>query len=150
MLGTGVLVVGLGSPHGDDRAGWLLVERLRASQPSAVDAVALKTPLDLLDHLPGCRKLICVDGCVSSSPAGTITRRQWPNQALAESGSRSTHGVGLIEALRLADALDKLPAIVVIFTIEIEASGSADDISPSVRDALVALERQVLAECQHE
>ena len=59
----GIRVVGVGSPHGDDRVGWRLVEDLAESAGAGVEAVAVTQPLGLLDHLDGCSVLIVVDAC---------------------------------------------------------------------------------------
>ena len=32
------LIVGLGSPHGDDRLGWVAVDRLRLRLPAGISA----------------------------------------------------------------------------------------------------------------
>src|SRR5208282_6898835 len=58
----GVRVVGVGSPHGDDRVGWRLVEDLAESAGPGVEAVVVAQPLGLLDYLDGCSALIVVDG----------------------------------------------------------------------------------------
>ena len=72
-MGRGVRVVGVGSPHGDDRVGWRLVEDLAESAGPGVEAVAVAQPLGLLDHLDGCSALIVVDAC----RAGLRRDRSW-------------------------------------------------------------------------
>lgn len=101
------LVVGVGSPHGDDQLGWLAADALeaallalRAAAPNApntpLDARPLDasgwrvrraaTPSDLLDWLPGPQRLILIDACVE--PDGGVERA-----GDAESGEAAASGV---------------------------------------------------------
>ena len=56
------LVVGIGSPHGDDQAGWLVVERLRDLLPkSSAEFHVAQSPTDLLNWLEDHETLFLVD-----------------------------------------------------------------------------------------
>jgi hydrogenase maturation protease len=140
-----VKVLGLGSPHGDDQAGWKLVAFLNERLP-AVAAVALSEPLGLLDHLEGCAHLVLVDACQSGATPGTVLRLTWPDPRLDAPGGTSTHGLGVGSALALARTLRRLPPRVVLISVEVESCEPGADLSPAVRAALPELFRQVLAE----
>jgi len=129
-----VKVLGLGSPHGDDRAGWCLVEML----PATTDAVALGSPSQLLDHLEGHDKVILVDACQSGRPPGAIMRFDWPAATLPTSGP-SSHGLGVEEALALAECLGRLPPAVVFYAIEAGCCEPNQGLSPAVSAALPEL-----------
>ena len=139
-------IFGIGSPHGDDQAGWRLIEAL--TKRSDVDArlVALHTTASLLDHLDGCRRLILVDACQSEALPGTIFRWQWPDAAISRQTWRSSHQVDVRAALELAETLGRLPSCVVLFGIEIEACLPGTDLSPAVERGLHSLERDVMRE----
>jgi hydrogenase maturation protease len=137
--------LGVGSPHGDDAAGWRVVERLR--QHSGLTA-QLKTiePSQLLDHLDDCRRLILVDAYQSNQPPGTILRLQWPDSRLRSQRRRSSHALGLGDALALAETLGWLPPRVVVWGVEISRTEPGEDLTPEVCRVLPELERQVLQE----
>jgi hydrogenase maturation protease len=145
--------IGVGSPHGDDQAAWRIVERLlnRAEVESSLDAlriVAVADPLHLLEHIDPCDRLIVVDACRTGAPPGTVSQFRWPDARIAHQHGRSTHGCDIAMALKLAEALDKLPDEVVLFGIEIEACRPGTDLSSSVVAGLDALERNLLREIQ--
>ena len=139
---SGIRVVGMGSPHGDDQAGWRLVEMLG----TAVDATALSDPGRLLDHLEGCEKLILVDACRSGQAPGTILRLSWPDASLRTFAGGSTHSLGIGAVLALAENLGRLPPAVVLFAVEAESREPNQELSPAVSAALPELCRRVRGE----
>jgi hydrogenase maturation protease len=139
--------VALGSPHGDDRAGWEVVERVRREDLS-LDTVVLHDPVGLLDCLEGCACVVLVDACRSGAEPGTIRRFTWPAPELDRQGGPSTHGLGVVGALALAEALGRLPPRVVLFGVEAAACEAGAALSTAVRGALPELCRQVLAEAR--
>jgi hydrogenase maturation protease len=141
-----VRVVAVGSPHGDDQAGWQLIERLRQEEVPGLEAACVPEPLGLLDHLEGCEALVLVDACRSGAAPGTIVRLDWPDPRLEACGSASTHGFGVARVLALAATLGRLPSRVVILGIEADACRPGAEISPAVTDALESLQRLVLRE----
>lgn len=131
---SGVLVIGFGSSHGDDVAGWEVVSRLegvetrRGSDPS------------MLAELPvSCVKLILVDACRGSGPPGAIHRFEWPELPFEIGPVASTHGWGLAAGLQLAECLRRLPKRVVIFTVEAGPVVPESHLSPDVAAAVPQL-----------
>lgn len=114
-------VIGLGSPHGDDQAGWRLVEMLKRRVELEVAIRAVGDPTDLLDCLEGCRCLVIVDACHTGAPAGTITRLQWPDPRILQQHRHLTHRVGVPSVLGLAQQLHRLPKHVVLLGVEVTA-----------------------------
>jgi hydrogenase maturation protease len=136
-----VKVVGLGSPHGDDRAAWRVVEMLQAPE-----AVALGEPSRLLEHLDGCAKLVLVDACRSGRPPGTILRLSLPHAALGTFPGRSSHGLSVGAVLALAEQLGRLPPALVLYAIEAQSCEPNQELSPAVSAALAELCRRVRQE----
>lgn len=89
---TETLFVGVGSPHGDDRAGWLVADALSDLFGTDVSTQASGTlnagglpsrkypslairktciPADLLDWLDGAAKLIICDALCGAGPANS-------------------------------------------------------------------------------
>ena len=146
--GVGCLawVVGLGSPVGDDRAGWDAVERLRAALPPGARADTTSDPLVVLDAPPGCGILIVIDACRGAGPPGSVHRFEWPDPRLTADGAASSHGLGLAAALALADALGRLPLRVVVLAVEAEPGEPGAGLTPAVEAALPELTARALVE----
>lgn len=141
----GDLVLGVGSPHGDDAAGWRVVEMLR-QRPGFPAQVAAVEPPQLLDYVDGCRRLILVDACRSNRLPGTVFRLSWPDALLRSQGRRSSHGLTVGDALALAETLGRLPPEVIVWSVEISRCEPGAELTPEVRRALPELERHVLQE----
>jgi hydrogenase maturation protease len=110
---SGVRILGIGSPSGDDQAGWLVVDALLASGMCAAGEGILIQKLDrpgagLIPLMDGASRVILIDAMQSNDPIGRIQRfdaDDWP----AYSKGLSSHGFGVLDAVALAQALGKLP-----------------------------------------
>ncbi|HVA44800.1 MAG TPA: hydrogenase maturation protease [Pirellulales bacterium] len=129
------LIVGLGSPHGDDQIGWRVAERLALERESACGASGLRGPLapqadctitirtasspaDLLDWLEGVERLIVCDACQAVGSPGTVHCWRWPEAPLGRLRSSGSHDLSLAEVLTLAEELRSLPGEVIIWAVE--------------------------------
>jgi hydrogenase maturation protease len=154
-----VRVIGLGSPFGDDRIGWQVVEQLVADAlPAGADAVSCENPgRDLLPLLDGVPHVILVDALRGAGQPGEIVR--CTQDDLAKAPSRwSSHGLGVADMLDLAASLGCLPARLEIIGIEVGSQGGAGRspglmMSPAVVQcggALAATLRAEIASICHE
>lgn len=112
-----IRVIGLGSEgRGDDAAGLLVARLLRSEAPPDVEVVESDGDagglLMLLEHAD---RVILVDAARSGGEPGTVEIVA-PLAAVA-SPARSTHGLGLAEAIGLAEALGVLPAEVRVYAV---------------------------------
>jgi hydrogenase maturation protease len=139
-------IVGLGSPFGNDQAGWRLVELLqrRLNVPARLKIIHEAT--QLVDELAGCRQLIVVDACRSGMRSGALSRLRWPDPRIRQYHNHSTHGVGLCNALQLAERLGRIPPNVEIFGIEIGNVGPHDEMTQEVAQAVAELAKTIFAE----
>jgi hydrogenase maturation protease len=141
------LVVGIGSPHGDDQAGWRLAERLAiAFDQDNVVVRKAKSPSELLDWLDGIERLIVCDACRGLGRVGEIKRWTWPASELQQASWSGTHDLSLPAVLQLADRLGRLPPTVVVWSVEgasVEALGA---MSSHVAAALPNLADQIANE----
>ena len=151
-MASKILILGIGSPFGDDRVGWVALEML---QRSAVLAAAggggvAFTALDrpgalLLAHWHDANCVIVVDAVRSGAPPGTRHRLEPGEWAATE--SVSSHGFGLASALELARVLGDLPSHLVLYGIEIDPTCSGFSLSEPVRrslpDLIHEIEREV-------
>jgi hydrogenase maturation protease len=126
-------IVGLGSPNGDDRLGWIVVDRLAAQLSTATIAVKAGGGSDLLNVMAGQTELVVVDAAAPAGTPGKFRALEWPCDDLLECTSSNTHGIGVAEVLRLAEAIGVLPLRVCLWTIEAEQTAAGEpNVSPSV------------------
>ncbi len=118
------LIVGLGSPHGDDQLGWIAIDRLRPQLPAGISAQKVRDGFELLDSLEGHDSAFIIDAAAPAGQPGTCRSFNWPSPLLADGERLTTHSLGLVAALQLAEVLNCLPHRLIIYTIE------ADDTSP--------------------
>jgi Ni,Fe-hydrogenase maturation factor len=135
-------VVGIGSPHGDDRAGWAVIEALQGQLSSRVSLHQAKVPLEVMDWLDGLAALHLVDSGQAavawrlpqrfqlleddrSSPPRLRFVAHGSHDATAREQlallpplrSAGTHQLDLLTVLELAQCLDRLPPQVVLWVI---------------------------------
>lgn len=120
------LVVGIGSPQGDDRAGWLVIDRLADKPRLAARLQKAAAPHQLIDWMSESTTLHIVDACVEIEAIKRIEiadpqRSDQIDLSLAEidrlSGSQSTHHLDLRSVIELAHSLGKLPQRVILWAV---------------------------------
>lgn len=115
------IIIGIGSPYGDDQVGWQVVERLRDAAEIAgmVMLIRDRPGIRLLEDVKGYHRAILIDAVHSGAPVGTLHCLDMDR--LEEiSVITSSHGFGLAETLGLGKTLAILPAEISIYGIEIE------------------------------
>jgi hydrogenase maturation protease len=149
ISGLGTLVVGIGSPYGDDRVGWEVVAALDA-------ALRLDPPLEpvrtcacdrpgagLVGLLRGAQRVIVVDAArVPGCAPGGLRWLQPPE--VAAGTAASSHGFGVGQALALAQALGELPRDVNLLAIVGERF-DGDALTEAVRAAVPCAVRAIRA-----
>jgi hydrogenase maturation protease len=130
-----VHLIGVGTRHGDDAAGLAVAEALAArALPDGVAVHVCERPLpDLLDALEGAEAAVIVDASRTGAAPGSLQRLT--RGELARTGSTSSHGLGVAQALALAQALGRAPARVELLAIEATGRRRAT-LSPAVAAAL--------------
>ncbi|MGD8956103.1 MAG: hydrogenase maturation protease [Chromatiaceae bacterium] len=114
-----IRVIGLGSPFGDDQAGWRAIDLLRSRGLSGIDLIALDRPGQSLIHwLTDVDWLILVDAVSSDTPLGSVIRLD-PESLDQASRGISSHGLHIGKALQLASTLGCLPPRVDTYGIEV-------------------------------
>ena len=128
-----LLVVGIGSPHGDDAIGWLMTQGLE-QQTLATRSVdfhgrvvfrPLRTPLDLVDLLDNPKgedlpsRLVVIDAVVSPMPLGHLHVWVWPKVGWETRRASGSHDIPLADALAIAERLGRLPPCVEILGINV-------------------------------
>jgi len=144
------LVVGLGSPHGDDAIGWQIVDRLRSAVPCDAEIRVAADPTEILGWLEGVTELHVCDACQSRGRPGQVHRWRWPEfDEQSPTGRLSSHGTTLHEVLRLGERLGLLPPRVMIWGIEIAEARPAKDFSASLEQVMISIVPRIAGEIRH-
>ncbi len=142
------LFVGIGSPHGDDRAGWLVADALASLDGDGVCVRKASIPADLLDDLNGARKLVICDAVRGAGAPGSLHQWRWPDPRIAQARSSGSHDLSLSDVLQMAANLGQLPSEVIVWGIEASAVGAEPnrDISQDVQRTLPGLVKRIRCE----
>lgn len=126
------LIVGVGSAHGDDQAGWLVADELarRIADREFISVRKASVPLDFLDWLENVNVLHLIDAFQDSGGEKDVRRFRWlkgqlichSSNAREDSGlnppaARSSHGFSVPDVLRLAEQTGMLPEMTVVWAI---------------------------------
>jgi hydrogenase maturation protease len=147
------LMLGLGSHHGDDQVGWRVAAQLAALRTPTCEVRRAVSPADLLISLGQAtyERLIVCDGCRGAGQPGECFRWQWRSEGWNARVARTTHDLGLEEALAMAAQLGRLPPEVVVWSVELEtAQPGCQQVSAAVATALPraveSIRRELLGE----
>jgi len=145
-----VVVVGMGSEYRrDDGAGPAVAHRVAGHCAGVAALGPIAEPLDLLGLWDGADLAVVVDAVRSGAEPGTVRVIELaaePERARADDppGTTSTHGIGLAGVLRLARAVGRAPARVVVVGIEGADFGQGTGLSPAVDRAVPHAARHVM------
>lgn len=156
-------VVGVGSFHGDDQAGWQVIDLL--SQLPMLEQVSLHkaaVPHDLLDWLDSTTTLHIVDACSQRLPGvhrldlshalqpTTTAQHSDPLVAcFASLRSQSSHHFDLLSVLQIAAALGTLPPHIRLWTIAIESAERNATLSLAAQQRAAECTRMIYQELMH-
>lgn len=110
-------VFGVGSFHGDDQAGWLVIDQLKELGYPRSLLRKLGNPADLMDEISPALQLLVCDACQGDKVAGKIHHWSWPTDSLTELRASGTHNLTVPHVLQLADELGRCPESVEIWGI---------------------------------
>ena len=147
-------ILGIGSPFGDDRAGWLVIETLEAAvdprmlTEAGITIAALDRPgAALLEHMRGFDRAVLIDAVRGDASPGTVLTLD--AGTLGPGARLSSHGVGVAEALALGAELGMLPAELSLFGIAVNEQDRALDedldgpVSESVRKGVLRVATEI-------
>ncbi len=142
------IIIGLGGPRGDDAAGWVAVDRLAERAPRGVSLVKTGDSLSIAARL--CEEsypfTVIVDAAAPRGEPGTIRSFDRDEIAVQRGSAWSTHGVGLIEALELVEALGYTFKRLRLHTIEAKSVDQAFGLSREVDSAIDRLVETIRAD----
>ncbi|MEN8158902.1 MAG: hydrogenase maturation protease [Myxococcota bacterium] len=141
-----IRIIGVGTSFGDDAAGPRVVQHLASGRPlpRGVEAVLCGRPLDLVELLDGADGAVLVDATSSGRAPGTV--HEPATDDLCEARPVSSHGLGVREALAMAEALGRAPQRIAIIGIE-AASTTGEELSRPVHAALAEAATRARQRC---
>lgn len=144
-----IRIIGLGSPFGDDRAGWLVVEALKPHIGPDIDAVALDRPGSaLINWFSDVDRLILVDAVAGENTPGDIVEIN-DIAMLHQQDNVSSHQLDLAATLELARTLGQLPKHLSLYGIgvgEPDTSVIGEAVSAGARRLAEHLIREIQTE----
>lgn len=146
-----IRIIGLGNRmRGDDAVGLLAAYRLEDRVGSHVDVIGAESAgVELLELMAGADAVFLIDAMRSGQAPGTTHRFDASAGPITpELFPRSTHAIGVGEALELARTLDVLPNKVILYGIEAGDTDLGHPLSPAVGHALNNVVELVLGEIE--
>jgi hydrogenase maturation protease len=139
-------VIGVGNEYRrDDGIGPAVVARLAQHDlPGVTFTVCDGEPSQLIDAWANADLAVVIDAVLCERPKPGRVHRTSLGPLPTGARSASTHGLGIPEAIRLADALDQAPRRLVVYAVEAADLGFGVGLSPPVAAAAHRVERAVL------
>jgi hydrogenase maturation protease len=141
------VVIGVGnSDRADDGAGPRVAERVRSRAPRGVEVLtSLGDPMLLIEAWSEVDAAIVIDALVPGGRPGRVIRLDALSGPLpAALFARSTHELGVAQAVELARALGVLPPRLIIFGIEGRRFDAFGPVSPEVARAVRRVSEDVI------
>ena len=144
------LIVGLGSPYGDDKIGWVACEQLKMDigHLSTVDFITCdRSGLEWLTKMSHAGQILFIDAMRSGEKPGTVRKidlntDQWTGYPV----KLSSHGINIMEAIDVAKSLGELPDRISVWGVEMQQCTYENGLSESVKTALPTLLANIKAE----
>lgn len=142
-----VVVIGVGNEfRRDDGAGPQLVTGLRQRAPADVDFfVSDGDPTGIIEAWDGAALAIVVDAVrINPTAPGRLYRLILDRDRPVPDSAVSSHGLGLGEAIGLAQVLGRMPARLIVHAVEAGDVGPGTGLTPAVAAAAARLAAAVL------
>ena len=117
-------VICLGSWQGGDATAWELADRLEEQVGADIEVLCCASPAQMLDFIKPDAIVYIIDA-TPDLPCGQIA--QISREDLRQTPHCSSHGVDLLAALNLIDALGDTPRVLHILALGVGAQAAAPD-----------------------
>ncbi|HAT6977790.1 TPA: hydrogenase maturation protease [Legionella pneumophila] len=149
-----IKVLGIGSPFGEDQAGWLVADRFKtelskehyASKTLIIESHD-RPGLRLIELMNPAKVVFLIDAVKSGCAIGTIHRLK-NNEIFVFQNRLSTHEMGVAEALQIGHSLNALPEHIILYGIEIDNITFSATLSKSVEKAVKTVVIQLKKEIE--
>lgn len=146
-----IRIIGLGNEfRGDDAVGLLAARRLQGVVGDHIEVIeAEMAGVELLELMKGAQVVLLIDAVCSEQAPGKIHRLEASSGPMTpELFPRSTHAVGVAEAVELARTLGVLPSKVIVYGVEAADLEMGHSLSPHVGHALNEVVQLILQETE--
>lgn len=143
MMSGRTLLIGLGSPHGNDCIGLRVAEGVARLMSTDVDVFLATTPAALFDRIGSAERLVVFDACLSGASPGTLHRWEWPTEQLDSTRFVGSHDLSLPSVLALLQQLGGLPTQTIIWGVAVEMTDPGSSISPELEAAIPGIVKQI-------
>jgi hydrogenase maturation protease len=136
-----VRIIGLGNEWaGDDAVGLIAARKLHEKNIPGVEIIVREVPdWEMFEEMEDDDLLLFIDACDSGGEAGTIYQLR-PDEIMEQCVRHcSSHGLGLVEWLSMAEALGISRGRVIIVAVEIEGTEMGASLSKPVEAAIPRL-----------
>ncbi|KTD35042.1 hydrogenase expression/formation protein [Legionella nautarum] len=144
-----LLVIGLGSPFGDDRIGWDVVQLLQqrraltAYTENQLQFACYDRPgLNLLELIQNAKSVFLIDAVRTGAEIGTLVCLK-EDEINVINTIGTTHHFGVAEAIQMGKVLNLLPQNLILYGIEIDELNFQFEVSKLLKKALQALIEQI-------
>jgi len=121
-----IKIIGIGSPFGDDCIGWEVIKTLKkdiafnSKYAGRVEVACADRPgLRLLELINGADFVILIDAVKSHEYLGKVIRLSGEELTRFQH-CLSSHGFGLMDAIKLGEVLGMMNAKIIFFGVEVE------------------------------
>ncbi len=146
-----IRIIGLGNGmRGDDAVGLMAARRIRQELGDRVEVIeAEMAGVDLIDLMKGASVAILIDAVRSGKAPGSVHRLDASVSPIGgQVFPRSSHAIGVSEAIELARAMDVLPTTVIVYGVEVGNTEIGQPLSPPMGEALDQVLKQIIQECE--
>ncbi|MDX1810356.1 MAG: hydrogenase maturation protease [Gammaproteobacteria bacterium] len=142
------LVVGIGSPYGDDEIAWQVIDELASSNSFSAELAFMKSKAnsnEWFHDLQNYQQLIILDAVINQQSPGQVG--VFAEQDLVTANNKTTlssHGLSLAENIELARNLQILPQHLLILGITVGEKPSITDMSLDLQQMLPDIVRYIV------
>lgn len=142
------VVIGIGNSfRRDDGVGVAVSDRIAERRPPGVRVLsATGEPAALLEAWAGAARAVVVDAAAGEGCQPGRVRRWSADDLDAATTVLSSHALGLAQTTALGRALGRMPAELVVFTVEVADTGHGVGLTPAVAAAIPEVVDAVLVE----
>jgi hydrogenase maturation protease len=143
-----IRVIGIGSPHGDDQAGWRVIDYLATDPRCRCLLNKLAAPHQLLDGSNPCDALHLIDACESGTGVLRIDLSDHESMSTIRGLKHrsSSHQIGIHDVIELGRLLGQLPQRIVVWAVPGSVFGPQQGLSDSCHHHVAQCARQLVQE----
>ncbi len=147
---TRALIVGLGSPYGDDQIGWIACEQLKieiGNLPTVEFVVCDRSAIEWVSKISHAKQILFIDAMRSGEKPGTVRKIDLGTDQWNTCPTKlSSHGISIKDAIDVALSLGELPEFISVWGVEMEQCNYESGLSQSVEKALPGLLANIKSE----